>query len=103
MRREYNSMVDANSNVVMQLYKSRQEDMGLELQRIQQKYTTMCNMLDQAVAKVQERTPAFTVLKGAEMPLKAAKPKRMLFVLGMCILATFVIIGYITKGLLWKF
>ena len=95
MRREYNSMVDANSNVVMQLYKSRQEDMGLELQRIQQKYTTMCNMLDQAVAKVQERTPVFTVLKGAEMPLKAAKPKRMVFVIGMVFLAAMVLSAYI--------
>lgn len=39
-----------------------------------------------ANAKVQERTPAFTVIKGAAVPVKPAGPKRMLFVFGMLFL-----------------
>ena len=33
-----------------------------------------------AKAKVQERTPAFTVIKGANVPIKPSGPKRMIFV-----------------------
>lgn len=46
--------------------------------------------LSMASAKVQERTPAFTVIKGAEVAIKPAGPKRMLFVAGMLIFVTFV-------------
>ena len=102
IRRVYNEMIDADNNVVMQYYKSRQEDTAAELQRVQQKYSTMCNMLDQAVVKVQERTPVFTILKGADMPLKAAKPKRMIFVIGMCFLAFLGTIAYIFKDYVKK-
>ena len=46
---------------------------------------------------MQERTPAFTLLKGASVPVKPAGPKRMLFVLGMLIMVTFGGIVYIIK------
>ena len=55
-----------------------------------------------AKAKVQERTPAFTVVKGAAVPIKAAKPKRMLFVLGMCFLAIIILGIYSIRDLIIK-
>ena len=60
-------------------------------------YSTLNVQLDAARAKVQERTPAFTTLKGAAVPLKPSGPKRMFFVLGMLILATMGGIVYIIK------
>ena len=40
-----------------------------------------------AEAKVQERTPAFTILEGASVPNKASGPKRMIFVAFMLVLS----------------
>ena len=42
--------------------------------------------LQAAQSKVQERTPAFTLLKGAAVPVKPAGPKRMIFVAFMLFL-----------------
>ena len=102
LRRKYNAFVDANNNVVLQSYRSRQADMENELNLKFQTYSTITTMYQQALGKVQERTPAFTVLKGAEMPLKPAKPKRMIFVAGMVVLAFFGTVFYIFKEELAK-
>ena len=50
----------------------------------------MCTQLEAMKAKLQERTPAFTTLKSATVPIKPAGPKRMIFVAGMLILGTIV-------------
>ena len=55
-----------------------------------------------AKAKVQERTPAFTVIKGAAVPIKATGPKRMLFVLGICFITIIVLCIYSIKDLIIK-
>ena len=52
-------------------------------------YTTLMTQYQAAKAKVQERTPAFTLVQGAAVPIKPAGPKRMIFVIGMCVLAVF--------------
>jgi LPS O-antigen subunit length determinant protein (WzzB/FepE family) len=36
--------------------------------------------MEAAKAKVQERTPVFTIIQGAAVPVKPAGPKRMIFV-----------------------
>ena len=43
----------------------------------------MTTQYQAAKAKVQERTPAFTVIQGAAVPLKAAGPRRTIFVISM--------------------
>ena len=53
-----------------------------------------------ARAKIQERTPAFILVKGASMPIKPEKPKRMLFVLGMTLLAFLGTSAYVLKDIL---
>lgn len=55
-----------------------------------------------ASAKVQERTPAFTLLKDTSVSIKLADPKRMVFVLGMTILAALVLSLYAIKDLIIK-
>ena len=100
VRRRYNALVDANRNVVLQRYMSRQDDLESELQLKFSNYSSLNAILQQAVSKVQERTPVFTVLKGAEVPLKPAKPKRMIFVLGMTVLAAVCVAIYILKDIL---
>ena len=41
------------------------------------------------MARVQERTPAFTILQPASVPVKPAGPKRMIFVL-VVVFLTFI-------------
>ena len=55
-----------------------------------------------AKAKVQERTPAFTVIKGAAMPIKPSGPKRMIFVLGMVVVAFIILCIYSVIDLIIK-
>ena len=60
-------------------------------------YSTMMTQYQAAKAKVQERTPAFTIVKGAAVPVKASGPKRMIFVISMLFLAFIATTLYIAK------
>ena len=61
-----------------------ENDMEMQLS----KYQTISGQLENAKAKVQEQTPAFTVIKSPTVPIKPAGPKRMIFVAAMLIMAT---------------
>ena len=79
-RQRYGSMADANSKVALKSLELKLEDMENDLQLRYNAYTTVNTQMQAAKAKVQERTPAFTVIKGASVPIKPSGPKRMLFV-----------------------
>ncbi|WP_027450999.1 hypothetical protein [Xylanibacter brevis] len=89
VRRQYVSMSDANNDIILKSVQSKIADMENDMQLKYNTYNVLNTQLQAARAKVQERTPAFTVLQGATVPLKATGPKRMLFVIGM-VLLTFV-------------
>ena len=82
-RQQYAGMSDANSKVALRSVELKMEDMENDMQLKYNAYTTINTQLQAAKAKVQERTPAFTVIKGASVPVKPAGPKRMIFVAGM--------------------
>lgn len=88
-RQQYGSMSDANSKIALRSVELKMQDMENDMQLKFNAYTTMNTQLEAAKAKVQERTPAFTTLKGASVPVKPAGPKRMIFVAAMLFL-TFV-------------
>lgn len=96
-RQLYGSYSDRNMDVVLESYRAKQEDLENDMQLKFNTYTAMQTQLQQAKAKVQERTPAFTLLKGASVPIRPTGPKRMIFVAGMLILAFFATIVYIIK------
>lgn len=102
VRREYGRHSDENMDVILQTYKLNIEDLENDMQLKFDTYTQLNAQLQTAIAKVQERTPAFTTLKGANMPPRPSKPKRMLFVLAMLVLCTAVDIVYILKDDLFK-
>ena len=85
-RQRYGNMADANTNVTLRSLELKLEDMENELQLKYNTYTTVSAQMQAAKAKVQERTPAFTVIKGASVPIKPAGPKRMIFVAFMLLL-----------------
>lgn len=96
-RQRYGSFADANTDIVLESFRAKQNDLENDMQLKYNNYTTLNTQLQAAIAKVQERTPAFTVIKGAAVPVKASGPKRMIFVLGMMVLTAFGTIFYIIK------
>lgn len=95
-RRAYSGYADSHSEVVLESYRSKLNDLENEMQLRYNTYTTMTAQYQAAQAKVQERTPAFTMLKGATVPIKPTGPKRMFFVAGMLIFATIITSLYVT-------
>ncbi len=86
-RQIYGSYADANMEVTLESFRAKQTDLENDMQLRYNTYTTLMTQYQAAKAKVQERTPAFTVLKGADVPIKPAGPKRMIFVISMLFLA----------------
>ena len=97
VRRKYGASSDANTDVTMKSVELMRTDLENDMQLKYNAYMTLNTQMLTAKAKVQERTPAFTIMKGASVPIKASSPKRMLFVLGMLFLAFFGTIIYILK------
>lgn len=96
-RRLYGSYADANNDIVLESYRAKQEDLENDMQLKYNAYSTMITQLQAAKAKVQERTPAFTVIQGAAMPVKPAGPKRVIFVLMMLFFDFIGTAFYITR------
>lgn len=88
-RKQYGIYSDANTNVTLESFRTKLNDLENDMQLKYNTYSTLITQYQAAKAKVQERTPAFTIVKGAAMPVKPAGPKRMFFVIGMCFLTFF--------------
>lgn len=99
-RQNYGSYADANMDVVLTSMRAKQDEMENEMQLKYNTYSTMMTQYQAAKAKVQERTPAFTVIQGAAVPLKPTAPKRMFFVIGMCFAAIIVLSVYSVRDLI---
>jgi uncharacterized protein involved in exopolysaccharide biosynthesis len=87
VRQAYGAYADANTDVILQSYISKKEDLENDMQLKFNAYTAFNTQLQAARASLQKRTPAFTIIQGASVPQKPFKPKRMIFVVGMIFLA----------------
>lgn len=86
----YSRFCDAHKNTILQSYQSERDKLENDLTLKQNALTAMETQLQATKVKLQQKTPAFTTLKSAVVPIKPAGPKRMLFVAAMLILSTFV-------------
>lgn len=102
VRDKYVHMADANTDVILESVNSKLEDLENDMQLKYNTYTMLQAQYQAAKAKVQERTPAFTIIKGAEVPVKPAGPKRMIFVAAMLVLAFIGTTLYVLKNELLK-
>lgn len=91
---EYCSFCDSHALLTQQSTIAQREKLNNELSMALTTYNSFNTQYQLALAKVQERTPSFTVLKGASVPIKADKPKRMRFVFIMLILSTLGVVVY---------
>ena len=85
---KYSEYCDANQDIVLQSSISERDKLEADMQLKYNTYNALCTQVEVAKAKMQERTPAFTTLKTATVPIKPAGPKRMIFVVGMLMLGT---------------
>lgn len=98
----YGSFSDANADVILEEFRLKQSYLENEMQLRLNTYSALDAQFQAALAKLQERTPAFTTLKGANVPIKPSKPKRMIFVLSMLFLTCIADTLYILKDRLLK-
>lgn len=96
-RQRYGAFIDGNVNIALQSVRLKAEEMESEMEQKLNNYNTFNSQMLAAKAKIQERTPAFTLLKGASVPIRPTGPKRMLFVLSMLILSVIITIIVIVK------
>ena len=91
----YASSADAHTKTVMAIYQAKVESLENEMQAKYNIYNSINTQLQTAKAKLQEATPAFTIIESASVPIKPAGPKRMIISIAMMILSFFVLSGYI--------
>lgn len=87
--KKYSSFSDAHSNIALESFRNRQTILGNEMNLKYNTYSALVSQRELAKGKVQERTPVFTVLKGAAIPILPAGPKRVRFVFMMLALTFF--------------
>ena len=88
--RAYSRYCDAHQNIILQSFQSERDKLEGELALKQNALTAMETQLQATKVKLQEKTPAFTTLKSATVPIRPSAPKRMLFVLMMLVLVSIV-------------
>lgn len=93
-QREYSAFADANSDVILETLIAKRDLLENEMQLRYNIYNQIAQQLQIAKAKVQERTPVFSVIQSASVPIKASSIPRTFIVI------MFVIVGIIAD-VLW--
>lgn len=98
----YASYSDGHRNTTLTTYVELGEKLRNDMSMKLTTYNTFCSQLAAAKAKIQERTPSFTTLKSATVPLHPEGPKRVRFVLGMLLFTVFFMSIWIARKELRK-
>lgn len=86
----YASYSDANESVVLQSVKSKIDEYENEMQLKFNAYAQMATQLQNAKAKVQEHTPAFTIIEQPKTSNKASSTPRSFIVIVFIFIGLFV-------------
>ena len=84
---QYARFMDRNKNVISQSYAVEQDRLRNEMTLAYNVYTQMAQQLEACKVKVQEVTPVYTVIETPMVPVKAAKPNKILILVGFVLLA----------------
>lgn len=93
----YSDFCDSHKDAILQVYQSERDKLESDLSMKQNTLTAMETQLQATKVKLQEKTPAFTTLKSAIVPIKPAGPKRMIFVAMMLVLSSIVLSVWLTR------
>ena len=95
---KYSNYCDTHQGAVLQVYASERDKLENEMSMLYTTYQAMQTQLQAAKAKLQERTPAFTILQCSTVPVKPAGPKRLFFVIAMLFLSTICTTLYVGRN-----
>lgn len=104
-RQNYGAYSDANQELILASYRTKQEDLENEMQLQYNIYTQVMQQLQMAKAKVQEKTPAFTVVQSAVIPIRKSNTPRAYIFLTFLIMGIglrIVVLGIRNKQILLK-
>ncbi len=93
---------DSHQNMRLQTYLTQASKLENDLQIATSAYTQVKQQVQLAQAKVQESTPAFTVLEDSSVPTRANSPKKVLILFAILFVAFMGSIGYVYVKLLFK-
>lgn len=94
-RQKYAEYSDANQDLLLQAYKLQSEELENDMQLRYNIYSQVVEQLQLAKSKVQERTPAFTVLQSATVPIKHSNQPKILTMITFMALAFAIRMGII--------
>lgn len=94
-QKKYATFADANQNLILFSYRSEQERLQNEMTLAYNVYSQTAQQLQMAKAKVQEITPVYTVVQPATVPLKPAKPNKIMILIGFIFLGGVGSVGWI--------
>lgn len=97
-RQRYAFFSDANSKVALQSVQSQIDELENEMQLKYNIYQQVVEQLQLAKAKVQERTPAFTIVQNATVPIKHSSRSKIIT------LAIWMMLGFLVRFCMisWK-
>ena len=98
---EYTRYADSHNEMVLQSYRTKLEELENEMQLRHQIYAQQAAQLQTARAKVQERTPVFTVIQAATVPNRASSTPRSLIVMIWVVLAVMADVVWVYWGREW--
>lgn len=98
----YADYADTHQNSVLASSNTKETALENAMQTAYTIYTQYKSQVQLFEGKVQERTPAFVVLDAATVPVKPAKPKRMIFVILMMMLSTVGCTAWVFKDAVSK-
>lgn len=94
-RLEYATYADSHQGSQLAQVQVEIERLESELTVRQAAYKASLVQLQTAEIRLQEQTPAFTIIQSADVPVRPSSPKRMIFVLAMMVVATLVMSVYV--------
>lgn len=95
---------DSNINVILASVGTNRQRLETENALAASIYNSLAQKLEQSKIIVQDRTPVFTVIEPAKIPLKKSKPKSSLILISMLFIGGFVGVTIIlTKEFLQSF
>lgn len=83
-QQEFSAYADANTGLLLESYKSKLNNLENDMQLKFNVFNQVSQQLQLAKAKVQEQTPAFSVIQSASVPLQASSfPRSFMVILYM--------------------
>lgn len=89
-QRAYGAFADSHKDALLRTISAKQNTLEQEMNNAYESYVVMMKMREQAQAKIQECTPAFTILQSSKLPHKPSSRPRLLTVMLFTVLGCMV-------------